>query len=99
MISLDGDKTVHDKNRVSFFGEPTFDIIMHNLEKIKEIDANYYKYYLIFSTTLTESCDYQQLDLFFSRLKKSCKVSGVLAYGSKNIRSLDKHSKNRKSRR
>ena len=96
MISLDGDKTVHDKNRVSFFGEPTFDIIMHNLEKIKEIDANYYKYYLIFSTTLTESCDYQQLDLFFSRLKKSCKVSGVLAYGSKNIRSLDKHSKNRK---
>ena len=94
MVSLDGDKQTHDKNRVFFTGNPTFEVIMKNLNSIKEISADYYKYYILFSVTLTEGCDYKIIDDFFSKLENPCKISGVLAYGSRDIKPIKNTSKN-----
>lgn len=35
-ITLDGVKSIHDKQRITYDGQPTFDIIMKNLKEIKK---------------------------------------------------------------
>jgi len=52
MVSLDGDKAAHDKNRRYANGNPTHDVIMKNLKKIRDRDPNFYNRNLQFSVTL-----------------------------------------------
>lgn len=40
-ISIDGKKSIHDKNRVFVNQKGTFDIIMNNIKKIEEMGGNY----------------------------------------------------------
>lgn len=34
-VSLDGDRSIHDKHRRDYFGNPTFDLIINNIKKIQ----------------------------------------------------------------
>ncbi len=43
VISLDGPKEIHDRNRVFAGGGGTFDTIMKNLGRLKELDAEYHE--------------------------------------------------------
>ena len=43
MISLDGPKEIHDKNRVFPNGQGSFDTVMENLERLKAIAPDYAK--------------------------------------------------------
>jgi uncharacterized protein len=52
-ISLDGEKQIHDKNRVDVASNGTFDRIVENLTKLYKIDKKYYKSNIVFLSTLT----------------------------------------------
>ena len=63
-VSLDGPKSEHDKNRRFANGKGTFDVIINNLERIKNQYPEYYKTISIMST-VTPMMDLQcALDFF-----------------------------------
>lgn len=93
-ISLDGEKTTHDKNRKFANGEGSFDRIMKNIENLKNAYGELFGVYVSFSTTLSANCDYKELDSFFCNFKNSVRVSGVQFYGSESIESIAGNSKN-----
>jgi len=65
-VSLDGPKEIHDRFRVFRNGKGTFDRVMHNLEKIRRMDPEYYGLYVSFAATLVPPYDLERLNDFFS---------------------------------
>lgn len=65
LISLDGPKELHNKNRVFANGEGSFDRIMENLRYVK---ANYPHFFqkISFNTVVPPGSDYQCIEHFFS---------------------------------
>lgn len=65
LISLDGPKELHNKNRVFANGEGSFDKIMQNLRYVKD---NYPVFFekISFNTVVPPGSDYQCIDHFFS---------------------------------
>jgi radical SAM protein with 4Fe4S-binding SPASM domain len=53
-ISLDGPKSIHDAKRIFKNGKGTFDRIWKNLQKINEIDINYFKTKVHFSSVYSK---------------------------------------------
>ena len=65
-ISLDGPREMHDRYRIFRNGKGTFDRIMTNLRKIREMDPEYYMMYVSFACTLVPPYDLERLNDFFS---------------------------------
>lgn len=65
MVSLDGNKESHDKNRVFTNGKGTFDVIIHNLKFLKE---NYPKLMktLNFNVVMDSYNKFKDIDEFYS---------------------------------
>ena len=61
-LSLDGPREIHDKNRVTINGKPTYDIIMKGLKKLGE---DFVKRKLSFSSTITKSEDFIESYKYF----------------------------------
>ena len=57
MISLDGPKEIHDRNRVFAGGGGTFDTIMKNLERFKKIAPEYFEH-ILFSMVMDPANDF-----------------------------------------
>lgn len=65
MISLDGPKEMHNKNRVFENGKGSFDTIMENLRYVKEYYPEFFKK-ISFNTVVPPENDYKCINDFFS---------------------------------
>ena len=65
MVSIDGPKELHDRNRVFESGEGSFDVLMDNLTRIKEDYPDYYRQ-ISFNAVVAPNNDYQCVSDFFS---------------------------------
>ena len=61
-VSLDGDRSIHDKNRLTIGGKPSFDLIMKGIDKLGE---SYVRKKLSFSATITDEEDFIKSYRFF----------------------------------
>lgn len=68
LISLDGPKEYHDDKRKFENGNPTWQKIMNNLEKIKNKYPDYYSDFVMLSAVISPLADYKYLNDFFSNL-------------------------------
>lgn len=67
-VSLDGPKEIHDLYRVTKNQLPTYDIVVRNLQMIKDYDEEYYNSHLRINTVLVpHTLEISALDEFFSR--------------------------------
>lgn len=64
-ISLDGPKNIHDKNRVMTNGEGSYDRIVKNLSRIKDLAPGYFLKNIFFSPVLTPPYDLDAINTFF----------------------------------
>ena len=95
-ISIDGDKTRHDKYRININGKGTFDKIKENLTKLYNYSSVYYERNIVFLATL--SPPYQLLNiykLFNSNIlfKQPWAINYVRPIDTTFIDSLDKKDK------
>ncbi len=67
MISLDGAKKNHDKNRITKNGKGTFDIISKRIKKIKEINIDYYHNNVGFVVTIAPPYNLIELINYFEK--------------------------------
>lgn len=69
VVSLDGNKTNHDRNRVTADGQGTFDAITHNLARLKQRHPGYGKLGVNvcfdYDTNLEEAADFFQENDYF----------------------------------
>lgn len=63
-ISIDGPKEIHDANRRFVSGKGSFDIIIKNIEYIKDAHPDYFKQILT-NTVLSPESDYEKVLVFF----------------------------------
>jgi uncharacterized protein len=68
-VSLDGPKHIHDKNRVMFNGDGSFDQIMENLRRIKELSPAYFYSKIFYSPVITPPYDFDEIKSFFYESK------------------------------
>lgn len=61
-VSLDGFKSNHDKSRLTIKGNPSWDRIMVNLEKLKEYNPEYYDEKIIFNNVINGIQDASSID-------------------------------------
>ncbi len=89
IVSLDGPKEIHDRNRV--FGESgkgTFDIIWRNMQIIRELSEEYYRNSLICNAVFSPPVDYCVSESFFSENKLTCMSRVVESFGSTLVQSI-----------
>lgn len=77
-ISLDGSKDIHDSERLSASGLPTFDIISNNIDKL--LDNNIHVSCLMVLTSHALDKDFSFLEYYLSR-KIHLKINPLLDYG------------------
>lgn len=51
-VSIDGEKTLHDKNRITINGNPSWDTIMSNLQKLHDYNPGFYKSNIQFNSVI-----------------------------------------------
>ena len=66
-VSLDGPKQIHDKNRRFKNGKPTYDKIIKNLEKFKEIAPEYVRTHFSQNVTCKNSENLPEIIKFFQK--------------------------------
>ncbi len=89
IISLDGPKEIHDRNRVlKESGKGTFDIVWRNIQMIRELSEEYYRNSLICNAVLSPPVDYCILKSFFSETKLTCMCRWVESFGSTLIQNI-----------
>lgn len=100
VISLDGPKEIHDSNRVSKSGKPTFDKIWENFKTFRtRIDKKKRKnedYFLGINCVLTPPADLLAVDKFFRDMARegistTLTISGVAAGHSTYFRENPEH--------
>lgn len=64
MLSIDGPRQIHDTNRRFASGQGSFDVIMKNLQYIKETYPAYFQK-IMTNTVLSPDCDYEEVAAFF----------------------------------
>ncbi len=65
-VSIDGPEEVHDKNRCFVSGKGSFNVLMKNIEMIKEYAPEYANKKVSFSTVLSEDSPFCSLSSFFT---------------------------------
>ena len=66
VISLDGMKEEHDRNRKFANGLGSFDVIMNNIKKIKELYPTYVKQNVNFNTVISPNTNLSRVEKYFS---------------------------------
>lgn len=67
LVSLDGPEHVHDVHRVNSAGEGTFQRTMRGLQRIREVDAEYYSRCVRFNSVVAPGADIASQLEFFER--------------------------------
>jgi uncharacterized protein len=65
LVSIDGPKHMHDRNRVFKNKKPTFDVILNNLSRIREANPQYFLKKISISAVLTPPFDMEAVSDFF----------------------------------
>lgn len=82
MISLDGDKEIHDKSRVfAISGKGSYDVVVKNINYIKNNYPEYYKEHITFNTVINQENEYERIDDFISKnetFKDSIFLSSII---------------------
>ncbi len=65
-VSLDGPKKIHDTNRINIHNAPTFDLVYHNLKKLRDYNKEYYNKNVNFAITLSPKSSLLGIVHFFS---------------------------------
>lgn len=65
-ISFDGPQYIHDKWRVNKAGNGTYDLIIKNLKKLKDISEDYFRNNIALQAVITPPYDYKAVIEFFS---------------------------------
>jgi uncharacterized protein len=79
-ISLNGPKNIHDRYRVFKNGKGSFDILIHNLMRIKENNEEYYKRSVRFMVTIVPPYDLLEVEHFFSSFELMTEQPPVINY-------------------
>jgi uncharacterized protein len=66
LISLDGPKEVHDRNRCFGSGRGSFDVVIKNIEKIQKTAPEYVKDKVKFNAVFTDDVEFCSLTRFFT---------------------------------
>ncbi len=90
LISLDGPREIHDRNRVFADGSPTFDGVMRNVQRVRKLEPGYFRQRVSFSITVAPDTDLlllrgflEESDLFQPyRIRVSYVVPGNPHYAS-----------------
>lgn len=79
LISLDGPKEIHDKNRRFFNNAGSFNTLMNNLEKIEHHYPSYFSK-IRYSVVIDPECDYACINQFFMsyELLKNSRITSTL---------------------
>jgi uncharacterized protein len=94
-ISLDGPKYVHDENRVMINGNGSFNQIIENLRRIKEMAPDYFFSKIYYSPVLTPPYKFDEIKSFFyeSDFFKNCKnplnIAAVSTYATSLFDDMD----------
>ena len=85
VMSLDGPKEIHDKNRIHQAGKPTWDKIISNLKKLEEYSPGYVKSHIGQSVTCADQNDLLKIaDFFKNEIDYSIfRIGGVETKGLK----------------
>jgi len=83
LVSLDGPKDIHDKNRVNLNKKGTWNSITENLNRLYHINNDFYKKNIIFQATLTDYKNILKINSFFSE-NKLTKSNRIIARLVKN---------------
>lgn len=67
LISLDGDKETHNRNRVFINGDGSYDVVMKNLKRLRERYPDFQK--LAISACYDPAIDYGRVEAFFNNEK------------------------------
>ncbi len=66
MVSLDGPREIHDRNRRTVGDKPTYDRILENLERLRRWDHGYYRDNILFSYVVEDPFEMERVDSFFA---------------------------------
>lgn len=77
VVSVDGPKPMHDRNRVGPKGEGTFDRIMANLNRLQSRHPAYFKRKVTLNAVATAPLDLEALDAFFAQFPIQVSISSV----------------------
>lgn len=86
-VSLDGPQSIHDAKRIFKNGKGTFDRIWKNLQKIDEIDSNYFKKKVHFSSVYSKDLPIKERIDFFKHnplIKDNIGVSSFVNFMHSN---------------
>ncbi len=65
-ISLDGPKEIHDRYRVFKQGKGSYEAVLKNLMKLKDIDHKYFKKHVNYNVVVTPPYEFFKLEKFFN---------------------------------
>jgi uncharacterized protein len=94
-VSLDGPKHIHDKNRLMLNGDGSFDKIMGNLTRIKELSRNYFNSKIFYSPVVTPPYDFDEIKSFFYESKffnnndNPLNIAAVSTYATTLFKDID----------
>lgn len=87
-VTLDGDKILHDCNRVTKSGNGSYDVIMNNLRRFKERRPKEYEDRLVFISTMRSIFDLERLSNYWQNNhvianKRPVRISQIMTNFSK----------------
>ncbi|MBC7281238.1 radical SAM protein [Hoeflea sp.] len=77
VVSLDGPKPIHNRNRVGPKGEGTFDRVMANLDRLRARHPGYFTQKVTLNAVATAPLDLVELDQFFMQFPVQVSISSV----------------------
>lgn len=84
LVSMDGPKAVHDKYRHFWTsGKGSFDLIISNLKRLKELDKGYFESMVRLSMTLVPPVDLAAIEKFVTEVGIKPRISLLQTYGTK----------------
>lgn len=101
LISLDGPSYIHDRNRRTMGGKPSYNLIMKNLRNLKREYPDYYHGSVLFNAVITDPLELGEIDSFFKEeplvRKHQVEVNFVSPYNTtfpvKTLETLDPEEK------
>lgn len=81
-ISIDGPQEIHDRNRKTVAGKPTFEDVYGNIISIKNKHPLFFKSRVRFSVVLSPPVNLDLLRLFFDEIGQPCVLNPLESYGS-----------------
>lgn len=84
-ISLDGPKSIHDKNRIFKDGRPTYDRIMENIRRFEEFSPGYARTHFSYNATCKNPKDFPRIVRFFQENEQFVhpRINGIELKGLK----------------